>query len=123
MTPIINPWIFYLMNVSSNLSSAAFVIAVFSGVGTIILYAIRIGCFLEEYELDNGEKEIFEKCKKVIIIFFISLGATVLIPSRETMIEMIVVSQITPDNIATVGSTVTDTIDYLIEKVDEILEE
>ena len=54
-----------------------------------------------------------------MIIMFVLLTATAAIPSKETMIEMAVTQQITPDNLDKGKDVVKSATDYIFEKLKE----
>lgn len=58
--------------------------------------------------------------KKIVIAGVIVLTIGGLIPSKETCYKMVVVSYVTPANIESAKGEVTDIIDYIIDKVDEL---
>ena len=45
-----------------------------------------------------------------------------LLPSKETSYKILAASMVTPNNIAAVGETAEDIIDYIVESVDTLLE-
>ena len=72
---------------------------------------------------ENLQNETFRCCwrlgKKAMVIMFILLTATAVIPSKETMIEMVVTQQITPDNLDKGKDVVKSATDYIFEKLKE----
>ena len=111
MKPIINPWWIYLVDKSES----AMVLFTIVGVALMAMSGIWWLAYME------GDTE--RSPKKVFIIAVISLLLSVLLPSQETVYTMMTVKYITPNNIKAVGSTVESTIDYIIEKIDEITDE
>lgn len=113
MEPIINPIILYWLSIVNTIKIITIISTMLLGSGII---ALLMYSWLEE-KLDLIKKHI----KKFIIPFCIGLIACIAIPSSQTLKQMIVVSYITPNNIAATGETVDKTIDYIIEKVDKIM--
>ena len=66
-----------------------------------------------------------EKVDKIVIIFgiiFMISGISVaLIPSKETIYTIAVVDQLTLDNIDQIGKTSEDVVDYIVDKIDQIV--
>ena len=107
MEPIINPWLIYFAGISKNIQ----IICILIAICTFIVAASR---FLDEDKLD----------KIVIIfgiIFMISGMSAALMPSKETIYTIAVVDRLTPDNIDQIGNTSEDVVDYIVDKIDQIV--
>ena len=108
MKPIINPWIVYFAHLFSNIQML-FTILLLASVSVLVVDFInsdKIGKFIKIL---------------VIIISVSGLGLT-FIPDKETVYTMIVLDQLTEDNINSIGKTGKDVIDYVTDKI-ETLEE
>lgn len=107
MEPIINPWLIYFAEISENIQFVCILLA-FAG---CIIAITRI--------MEN------EKLDKIVIIFgiifMISGISAALIPSEETIYTIAVVDQLTPDNIGQIGKTSEDVVDYIVDKIDQII--
>lgn len=107
MEPIINPWLIYFAGISKNMQFVCVLLAFACGI-------IVIARLMEE-----------EKVDKIVIIFGIFLmffGVTAtLIPSKETIYTIAVMDQLTSDNIDQLGKTSENVIDYIVDKVDQIV--
>ena len=107
MEPIINPWLIYFAGISKNIQ----LICVLIAICTFIVAALH---FLDEGELD-----------KIVIIFgiiFVISGiSAALMPSKETIYTIAVVDRLTPDNIDQIGKTNEDVVDYIVDKIDQIV--
>ncbi len=107
MEPIINPWLIYFAGISENVHFVCILLAFAGGI-------IAITRLMEE-----------EKVDKIVIIFGIFLmffGVTAtLIPSEETIYTIAVVDQLTPDNIDQIGKISEDVVDYIVDKIDQIV--
>lgn len=108
MTPIISPWWFYLFNIVENIGCASFIITMILGLVGII------------YALIN---ETIKFNKMLVTIFIISGIFTIFTPTKETCYQMAAASLVTPDNLTAAGNAATDIIDYIVDSIDEILEE
>lgn len=112
MDPIINPlWIYFIeildkLNIMIDAS-----VFVFGSI--MILWNL--------FYLSNCAKN---KCPKWIYTITVILSILLAItPSQKTILAMVTVSQITPNNIEIAGNTIEDTVDYIFEKIDEITDE
>lgn len=107
MEQIINPWLIYFAGISKNIQHICVLIAIF----TFIIAAFR---FLDE-----------EKIDKIVIIFgiifMISGISAALMPSKETIYTIAVVDRLTPDNIDQIGKSSEDVVDYIVDKIDQIV--
>lgn len=124
MEPIISPWFFYFMEVGDSLDTVAFVFAVIAGVAWAGLWIAAL-CQFDEYNTfkENLQNKAFQVCwrigKKAMIVMFVLITATVVIPSKQTMVEMVVTQQITPDNLDKGKDVVKSATDYIFEKLKE----
>lgn len=124
MEPIISPWFFYFMEVGDSLDTVTFVFAVIAGVAWAGLWIAAL-CQFDEYSTfkENLQDKSFQTCwrlgKKAMIIMFVLITTTVAIPSKQTMVEMVVTQQITPDNLDKGKDVVKSATDYIFEKLKE----
>lgn len=106
MEPIINPWLIYFAGISKNIQLICVLIA-------ICTFIVAAFCFLDE------------GIDKIVIIFgivFIISGiSAALIPSKETIYTIAVVDRLTPDNIDQIGKSSEDVVDYIVDKIDQIV--
>ena len=115
MKPIISPWLFYLIDKSGTIAEPLIFIGIMFWIATIIIY-FPAG--------DNEEWAVnfLKKTKLIRILLTIGLIVAILLPSKETSYKMLAASMVTPNNIAAVGETAEDIIDYIVESVDTLLE-
>lgn len=107
MEPIINPWLIYFAGISKNIQ----LICVLIAICTFLVAAFH---FLDEEKLD----------KIVIIfgiIFMISGISAALMPSKETIYTIAVVDRLTSDNIDQIGKSSEDVVDYIVDKIGQIV--
>ena len=120
--PIINPWLFYLINLCDTLQGFVGFIVVITIVG-FLFYG-----FL--FFVDEDIRNYFDEHKLGLLLkrYLIGLGIAftiinVLLPSKSTIYEMILAQQITPRNVQTVvnttGKSIDSGIDYLVDKIIE----
>lgn len=113
MNPIISPWLIYFAELSENINGAfafiafiAFIVMVFA----FILYA------------DDGENKRIKRClRKSFIWFCISVTIIVVTPSKDTIYTMIVLDNVTTDNIQKIGKTGKDVVDYITDQIDKVV--
>ena len=117
MTPIINPWLFYLVDVIGNFKSACFglILLIVIGFGSTVL--IEIGEAAEELELD--EVKVIKNLKKMAIVVVLLMTFNMLLPSKKTCYQMMIASQITDNNIQKAEDVIKDSVDYIFEKINE----
>lgn len=104
MTPVINPWVFYLMSVCEKFSILAWVIfslfAFASGVVGFI-FMCEFSCSDEE-EIRNFKRIL----KMLLVVTIIAALIACLIPSENTIIKMIVAQNVTVERVEIVSDTV-----------------
>lgn len=113
MTYIINPIWFYFLDVVGELnifSAAACVVCLLLIIGSVVGYAICFDCDLSTAIV----KKLFKTC---LIALPITLVISVLIPSKETLITMMVAKFATYENAAWTLDTVKAAVDYIINAI------
>nr|DAE64107.1 MAG TPA: hypothetical protein [Caudoviricetes sp.] len=114
MTPIINPWLFYLVNFLVNLQDVCSIVLIVCGVAMAFL-AFN-GSIVEDEEKLKANK----KTKKRLLVVSLSLLiAIAFIPAKETCYQMMIASQVTDDNIQSAEDVIKKSVDYIFEKLKE----
>ena len=116
MKPIINPWLFYIVDCLEGLKMVCIlvvpVLVVVIGFLTATIDDLGRG---EEKELKSARRT-----RKIVIIFSILILIVIpFIPSKETCYKMMVASQITDNNIQKAEDTIKNSVDYIFEKINE----
>ena len=109
MEPIVSPWIIYLFSILTKLNIVAFSIAVFSWVSIFFIFLNKI--------IYGDDLEIEFNYKYAIIIAVIATIIVILIPDEKTMLAMLTLSFITPDNIVITENHVIDLITKIMDAV------
>ena len=104
MTPVISPWVFYLMPVCENVSFVAW----FVSIGSVItLGIVGLGCIPVWVD---GDEELFpvlcKFMKKLVLLIVIGALVACLIPNEETITKMIVAQNVTVERVEIVSDTV-----------------
>lgn len=110
MKPIINPWLFYLVDVISNLKimCCVFPLAILGG---ILLWIV--------WDEDASEEKLNRFFKKWFFVTIVFLAFTLFLPSKKTCYQMMVASQVTDENIQCAEDVIKDSVDYIFEKINE----
>ena len=116
MKPIINPWLFYIVDCLEGLKMvcicAVIVLVVVIGFITVTIYDL--------WPDQEEEVKSAKRTRKIVIFFSIFLLIVIpFIPSKETCYKMMVASQITDNNIQTAEDVIKDSVDYIFEKINE----
>lgn len=109
MEPIISPWVIYLFSVLTKLNIVASAVALFSG-ASIIFIAMAKLIFSDDVEIEFNYKN-------VIIVTVISTMLTILIPDEKTMLTMLTLSFITPDNVVIAENHIIDLVIKIMDAV------
>lgn len=117
---IINPWIFYLIDVLSSLKENIAIvagIALFGALclGTFILIHQTCYCYDEDDRLLTTQ--LIKILKKVLIVLCISAGVYTVTPSEETMYKMLVAQNVTYENVDKATEAIKDGVDYIFKKL------
>ena len=116
MKPIINPWLFYLVDCLDGLKMVCIiavpVLVIVIGYLTITIDDLGRG---EEKELKSAIRT-----RKIVILFSILLLIVIpFIPSKETCYKMLIASQITDNNVQKAEDVIKRSVDYIFEKINE----
>ena len=123
MKPIINPWLFYLVDCLNELKMVCII-----AVPVLVIVIAILSYIIEDFGLDiddlglNKENELKSaiRTRKIVIFFSILILIVIpFIPSKETCYKMMVSSQITDNNIQKAEDIIKDSVDYIFEKINE----
>lgn len=117
MTPIINPWLFYLVDVIGNFKQACLVLLLIIVIGFGATVLIEVGEAKDELELD--EAKIIKTLKKIVVAGVLLMTFDMLLPSKKTCYQMMIASQVTEENIKSAEDVIKDSVDYIFEKIDK----
>lgn len=107
MDPIVNPWLIYLISVINSIRIFAFILGLVFSIPLLIYFVSDFFNYINEdilfpYQLDEYEelkKRNSKQIKKYFILCLTFILVGLLIPSKETLITMLIANVITPDNI------------------------
>lgn len=115
MKPIISPWLIYFAELADSINMAFLFV-------TFIAFIIMAIAFIPY--MDNKKDETLKQClKKSFIWFCISVAIVVMTPSKDTVYTMVVLDNVTTDNIQAIGKTGKDVVDYITEQIDKVVNE
>ena len=121
MKPIISPWWIYLIDLFDNLKGLLGVALFLLGGAAVALLIIWFFSSLD-YEQDEGPIVACKKyLKKSVIWLCVSGLFFTVIPSKDTMYTMIVLDNVTTDNIQAIGKTGKDVVDYITDQIDKVV--
>lgn len=107
MDPIVSPWLIYLISVINSIRIFAFILGLSFSIPLLIYFVSDFFNYINEdilfpYQLDQYEelkKRNSKQIKKYFILCLTFILVGLLIPSKETLITMLIANVITPDNI------------------------
>lgn len=131
MNYIVDPKIFYWMNVINNLGKVCFALLLTIGLSLIVTSIISICSYCTGKDFKDNVDEngnptdpdwksfiVTLKVFKIIIPIFIGLLLIfVFIPSKETMIEMLIAKYATVENANWTVDALKSVVDYIIESM------
>ena len=109
MEPIISPWVIYLFSVLTKLNTVTFTIAIFSW-ATIFFIALNKIIYGDDMEIEFNYKN-------AIIVAIIATMLVIIIPDEKTMLSMLTLSFITPDNIVITENHIIDLVTKIMDVV------
>lgn len=111
----INPWVFYIIGLITNIQIACLSIAIAGGI--IWAVGLLVGpMIIDEMTGIQEKKESYLKTfwkwiKRFPLIFSICVGLVILTPSEETIYKMMIASKISEDDV-----------DHIVERLDEVVD-
>ena len=117
MTPIISPWLFYLVDVIDNFKSACFILILIIVIAFGAIFLIEIGEAADELELD--EVKVIKTLKRMVVVVVLLITFNMLLPSKKTCYQMMIASQVTDNNIQKAEDVIKGSVDYIFEKINE----
>lgn len=104
MEPLINPWVFYYIEVLDRLSTGI-------AVGMFACVAVVTVSGMDYYGFDVTEttkRRCVKMIKAAVVLFFLFGSVQILIPDKKTMYQMLAASYVTENNIQTVQNNVVE---------------
>ena len=115
--PVINPWIFYTIEIINNLSAILIIILTILLV-VLLVFGLSILNMLPDRDLFDDElKRVKKKFKRLMKIFVLVIVLCALIPSKETMYAMLIAENVTYENLDKAAKVIQDSVDYIFEKI------
>lgn len=121
---IINPWIFYLIEVLKGLKEVS-VAAIFMTILMLICIGIATLWFKSEDPYYRSEdnastiKALIQVFKKLSIVACIITSVYVVTPSEETMYKMLVAQYVTYENVDKATESIKEGVDYIFKKLNK----
>ena len=109
MEPIISPWVIYLFSVLSKLNIVTSAVALFSGASIFFMAMDKI--------IYGDDMKIEFNYKYAIIVAVIATMLAILIPDEKTMLSMLTLSFITPDNVVIAENHIIDLVTKIMDAV------
>jgi len=126
MEPIISPWLVYLLGVIEEMKGCAIFATVICGIGMIPWLVVKCSISnIPSADRDSRDEHALKTASRfnfVLPVFIICLFLVITLPSRNTIIAMIVAKNITPHNIERVVKTGRDFKDEIKTDLIDILQ-
>ena len=114
-TPIISPWIFWLIDIGATIKSIAFVSTIFICIAFTITVAIYFAT-MDEYSKEEHRNAI-KFMRATCLAMLVAGSVCIMVPSQQTCYQMLVASYVTPANINKAGETADVLLDKLCDKI------
>lgn len=119
MTPVISPWVFYLMPICDNLN---FVAALVGFVLVITTIAIAICLVIEgtsRYPNENLIKTLKPVKNKLAVLSVILMLLAIFVPNQETLTKMLIAQNVTYERVEVAANTVESVYNDIMELFDD----
>lgn len=112
--PIIDPMLFYWMNILDNLAHLPTILI-------LVLFVYFVGVLMHQDNVDYEERAAFKKkhqkaLKRLLYITIVVSLLSLFIPTKETMLNMLIADQLTPANIHLIGDNLKDAVIFIAEQ-------
>lgn len=120
MNPYIDPWFFYWTDFMNSANDVLIFISVLCAIaaGIMTLIALANGFYDEDYK--ENMRIIRKPLVTILIVGLASAAVSVVLPSEETMIKMLIAKGITPDTVTNGIEAIKEAVDYIFQKIAEI---
>lgn len=121
---IINPWIFYLIEVLNGLKEVS-AVAIFMTIIMLICIGIATLWLRSEDSFYRGDKNastikaFIRAFKKLLIVACVIASVYIVIPSEETMYKMLVAQYVTYENVDKATESIKEGVDYIFKKLNK----
>lgn len=113
MNYIINPSVFYWINVLNSLVSVSVLLLVIGSAGIIILGIIW---FVNRDYMDDEETTAIKKVFRLAVpMFVVGLIGIVFIPDKQTMMEILIAKTATVENAEWTIDSLKSVVDYIVQ--------
>lgn len=118
MTPIISPWVFYLMSVVDGIGCSLTILLVTVAVA-ILIFVVK--GYVESEDFHNAEesRNCYKAAKKSGVILAIIMALDVFIPTTDTITKMIVAQNVTYERV----EAATDVVQTVYEDIMDLFAE
>lgn len=108
---IINPIWFYLLDVCEELKVIAYIFA------TILAIAVIVGAGLYACDEFYDDEKALKNLKKMAIAAIILFVVAIILPSKQTLITMMVAKFATYENAGLTVDAIKGAVDYIVEAI------
>ena len=120
MNYIINPAVFYFLHIVNGLRLAigiAICLSITASIVCFIMWVTTVDCSGMDDEDAKTEFKILKKALVFVAVFTIAL---IVIPSKNTLIEIQIAKYATYDNASWTLETIKSAVDYIVEAIKSI---
>lgn len=126
-TYIVNPMIFYWLNVASSLKIALLIAAITAGIA-LTCYIVAWACCAHDVRVypknSDGEREsmpiYLKMIKRLSIAVIVLVAFLVFIPDRDTILYMMIAKMATFENAGLTVDAIKSAVDYIVAAMSEI---
>ena len=112
---IINPWIFYLINVVNGINVVAVIALLFAAFAAVVTVVPMVVATIDD---SIGNPDAFVRVFKASVrIIAVSALIVVMVPNEETILMMQAAKLATPENVNAVFESLKDAVDYVISVI------
>jgi hypothetical protein len=114
MTPIINPWVFYFMDVANALKVIAVIMSVLAASTSIFFFIYAMTDFDICGEDDDDSQYNKKMAKKFAWLTTPLLVAAILLPGKDTIVKMFIAQNVTDDRMSAAVDVVSEVYNDII---------
>lgn len=120
MTPVINPWIFYLMPICESISFTCSLSGILVTIAAIVVCVLGVLVAADPVGYEDSVPVVVKKLRKVLVpaaIILVLLGT--FIPSESTITKMLIAENVTYERVESATNTVESVYNDIMELFEE----
>lgn len=119
MTPVISPWVFYLMPLCEEIKFLASLLGAIGLIASLVIIASQMYNATSEFGDEKVAKALIPVRKIVVPVTIVTIILSIFIPSESTITKMLIAQNVTHERV----EVATDIVQSVYEDITDLFEE